>query len=255
MNHEADITNRISFKALTLLLLLLLASCSHNQNWFKIDHPGNLELVNMGYDDHEGETVRVTKAHDKVFISYLETKGPSLISVYLLEHTEVKKGETVLDMGTGSGIQAIYAAENASHVLAVDIDEKAVRNAMLNAKLHGVEDKITFRKSDLFNNVRPDEKFDVIISNIPFPWDEKTQHYWKLQERFFSDAKKHLNHGGRIYFLSGLLDNLPRTRELVEQNNLKIARMNMAFNEDKWYTPEIIIYQFEHIPESPGNKK
>ena len=253
MKTSAIKNTGIPFKAL-LPIVLLLNACNHHQDWVKVDHPGSLELINMGYDDYEGNRVRVTKAHDKIFLSYLEIKGPTFFSTYLLENTEVKEGESVLDMGTGSGIQAVYAAEKASHVLAVDIVERAVRNTMINARLHGVEDKITARKSDLFNNINPDEKFDVIISNIPFPWDEKSQQYWRLQERFFNDVGKHLNPGGRIYFLSGLLENLPHTRELVEENNLKIMRINMTFIEDEKYGYELFTYLIERSPETPGKK-
>ena len=238
----ACMNNKMIIKALLPLLLLLLTGCSHNQNWARIDHPGSLDLINMGNENFGDEVVRITKAHDKIFLSFYDIYGPSFFSTFLLENTEVKKGETVLDMGTGSGIQAIYAAENASHVLAVDITERAIKNTLLNAKRHGVEDKISVRKSDLFNNISPDEKFDVIISNIPFPWDEKSQGHWKLQERFFNDVGKHLNPDGRIYFLSGLLDNLPYTRELVEKNNLKIVKMNMVYIDNLKYQYEMFTY-------------
>lgn len=248
-------TKIIEFTLLAILLhaILLLVGCSHNQDWVKVEHPGSLELINMGYDEHEGNKVRVTRAHDKIFLSYLEINGPSFFSTYLLENTEVKQGESVLDMGTGSGIQAVYAAENASHVLAVDIVERAVRNTQINARLHGLENKITARKSDLFDNIRSDEKFDVIISNIPFPWDEKSQEHWDIQERFFRDVGQHLNPNGRIYFLSGLMDNLPRTKQLVEKNNLKIMKANMVFIEDEKYGYELIIYQIKHSQASQDN--
>jgi release factor glutamine methyltransferase len=254
MNNTKDMINRMAFKTLLVIVFLLLAGCNHHQDWVKVDHPGSLELINMGYDEHEGNPVRVTKAHDKIFLSYLEIKGPSLISTYLLENTEVKEGESVLDMGTGSGIQAIYAAKKASHVLAVDIVERSIRNTMINARLHGVEDKITARKSDLFNNIRPDEKFDVIISNIPFPKNEKTQDNWKLQERFFRDVGNHLTPDGRIYFLSGLLDNLPHTRELVEKNNLKIVKINMTYVENEKLGYELFTYLIKRAPATSSNK-
>lgn len=252
MNYTTDRMIINTFKI--LLAILVLSGCSNNQNWVKVDHPGNLELITMGYADHGEDKVRVTKAHDKIFLSLIDIKGPSFFSTYLLENTEVKEGETVLDMGTGSGIQAIYAAENASHVLAVDIEERAIRNAMINARRHGVEDKITVRKSDLFNNIMPEEKFDVIITSIPFPWDENSQGFWKLQERFFNDVGNHLNPDGRIYFLSGLLDNLPYTRELIEKNNLKIVKMSMVFIDDKKYKYEMFTYTIKRATDILGKK-
>ncbi len=87
---------------------------------------------------------------------------------YLLEES-VKKYAfgKVLDVGTGSGIQAISAAQNknVSSVLAVDIDETALEEAKKNALLNKTK-KITFKKSNLFSNVKG--KFDTIIFNPPY---------------------------------------------------------------------------------------
>jgi len=52
-------------------------------------------------------------------------------------------------------------------IIAVDINDHALALASLNAKKFGVEDKITFIKSDLFTNV-PNIKIDMCISNPPY---------------------------------------------------------------------------------------
>ena len=52
-------------------------------------------------------------------------------------------------------------------IISVDINDKALELAKSNAKKHNVEDKITFIKSDLFENV-PDIDFDMVISNPPY---------------------------------------------------------------------------------------
>ena len=56
----------------------------------------------------------------------------------------------VLDMGTGSGICAVFAARHARRVVAVDINAAAVRCAGINALLNHVEHKIDLRHGDLF---------------------------------------------------------------------------------------------------------
>ncbi|HVB14361.1 MAG TPA: 50S ribosomal protein L11 methyltransferase [Candidatus Dormibacteraeota bacterium] len=53
--------------------------------------------------------------------------------------TEVHQGDRVLDMGTGSGVNAIRAASKGVAVVAVDINPHAVDAARLNAERNGSE--------------------------------------------------------------------------------------------------------------------
>jgi len=77
------------------------------------------------------------------------------------------RGKKVLDMGTGTGIQAIYAAmAGASAVDAVDLYGSSVECAKHNVKLNKLENKINVWQSNLFSNV-PVEKYDLIIANLP----------------------------------------------------------------------------------------
>lgn len=73
---------------------------------------------------------------------------------------------TVLDLGTGCGIQALHAARFAERVVATDLSPRAVELARLNAALNGV-DSIELRAGSLFEPVAG-ERFDRIISNPPF---------------------------------------------------------------------------------------
>jgi len=72
-----------------------------------------------------------------------------------------------LDMGTGSGIGAVFAARLGYRVTAVDINPEAVRCARINALQHHLEEQIEVRLGDLFDPVRSD-RFDVVLFNPPF---------------------------------------------------------------------------------------
>lgn len=75
----------------------------------------------------------------------------------------------VIEIGVGSGIISVMLAKLITNIkiVAVDINDDALELATLNAKKFGVEDKITFIKSNLFANVT-NEHFDMCISNPPY---------------------------------------------------------------------------------------
>ena len=76
----------------------------------------------------------------------------------------VQGGETVLDVGTGTGILAIAAAKlGAINVLAIDIDERSVEISAQNMEDNRVSDVVEV------SSIRLDEvqeRFDVIVANI-----------------------------------------------------------------------------------------
>ena len=75
----------------------------------------------------------------------------------------------VLDIGTGSGCIACTIAKNTdATVLGVDISSDALRVALDNVTKLGINNRAVFRKSNLFEKVRAEEKFDMIISNPPY---------------------------------------------------------------------------------------
>ena len=56
-------------------------------------------------------------------------------------------------MGTGSGVGAVFAAQWARRVVAVDINPAAVRCARINALLNHVEDRVDVVEGDLFEPI------------------------------------------------------------------------------------------------------
>ena len=81
-----------------------------------------------------------------------------------LDARQVRADAEVLDMGTGSGVCAIFAARHARRVVAVDINPAAVHCADINARLNHVEHRIELRHGDLFAPVAG-ERFDLVVFN------------------------------------------------------------------------------------------
>jgi release factor glutamine methyltransferase len=79
----------------------------------------------------------------------------------------VRPGQRVLDLGTGSGVGAVFAARQGAQVVAVDINPAAVRCTTINALVHSLEKKIEVRQGDLFAAVA-EERFDVVLFNPPY---------------------------------------------------------------------------------------
>jgi release factor glutamine methyltransferase len=81
--------------------------------------------------DHLGTTLRVPPDVQPI------TRMSHLLGQAVLD--EVRAGDRVLDMGTGSGVNAILAARTAARVLAVDTSAAAVEAARANAAANGVD--------------------------------------------------------------------------------------------------------------------
>ncbi|WP_255953300.1 DUF7059 domain-containing protein [Streptomyces odontomachi] len=71
-----------------------------------------------------------------------------------------------LDLGTGSGIQALHASQHASRVTATDVNPRALRCAALTLALSGAP-AADLREGSLYEPVG-DETYDLIVSNPPF---------------------------------------------------------------------------------------
>jgi ribosomal protein L3 glutamine methyltransferase len=77
--------------------------------------------------------------------------------------------ESVLDLCTGSGCLAILAARHFPNAVvdAVDISQDALAVAARNVGDHGLEDRITLHRGDLFKPLG-ERRYDLIISNPPY---------------------------------------------------------------------------------------
>ena len=92
------------------------------------------------------------------------THPTTQLSIQALE-TVLRGGETVLDVGTGSGVLTIASALlGAKEIHAFDLDDIAVQSAKNNIQLNELSAKISVKENNLLKNVTIDA--DVVVANI-----------------------------------------------------------------------------------------
>lgn len=216
-------------RVIFLYLILCFSSVLHSEP-FEVVFPGNVELIYYGQEDvpFYSKPLNRVRVGDKILFVIPGVAMPSVHGAWFLENFDIYSGEDVLDLGTGSGLLGIFAAEKAHKVISTDISELAVKNAKLNVAYHGVGNIVEVRQGDLLKPLKKNEKFDVVLFNIDAPHNEETQGLWKLHERFFKNVEKHLKPNGRIYYQSSILTNIPIVQAMVEKNGFKILRLNMV---------------------------
>ena len=93
-------------------------------------------------------------------------------AVLLSGFASAKKGDKVLDMGTGTGIIPILmeAKTEAEHLTGLEIQPESADMALRSVKLNGLEDKISIVTGDIkeAKNLFPKASFQVITSNPPY---------------------------------------------------------------------------------------
>lgn len=130
--------------------------------------------------------------HPGVFFS-------SPIFVSFLQKVDFQK-KKVLDVGTGSGLLALVAAQRgAAAVAALDINPAAVEAARRNAEANGLP--LSVVESDLFDQLPP-QTFDIVLINPPYyprsPRDHAERAFfagenWAYFEKLFRQLPAYLN--------------------------------------------------------------
>ena len=103
--------------------------------------------------------ILIINTHDNVYI-------PAEDSYLLADNLEIEQGQSVLEIGTGSGIVAMYASKLTDKITVTDINFDACELARKNFEDNGIEN-IEILFGNLFEPVE-NRKFDVILFNTPY---------------------------------------------------------------------------------------
>ena len=143
---------------------------------------------------------------------------------------EVRETDRVLDMGTGSGVNAILSSK-AADVVAVDINPHAVAAARANAALNGAADRIVVVEGDLFDAV--EGRFDLVIFDPPFRWfaprdlreRNTTDEDYRTLTAFFRQVPERLTADGRILLFFGTSGDADFLDELIRESGLTVEKV------------------------------
>jgi release factor glutamine methyltransferase len=174
------------------------------------------------------------------FASYISTTG-------------VARGSAVLDLGTGSGVCAIFAARQARRVVGVDINPAAVRCAAANALLNNLAEVLEIRQGDLYGPV-DGERFDLIVFNPPFLFGTPASdldHAWRsndVAERFADGLDGHLNSGGQALILLSTWSDMTRFVAALDKRTLSLA----VVAERSYYNERMVIVRIRPVRQEPA---
>ncbi|MGX6962343.1 50S ribosomal protein L11 methyltransferase [Vagococcus xieshaowenii] len=147
------------------------------------------------------------------------THPTTFLTLHALE-SYLRGGETLLDVGTGSGILSIAAKHfGASDVYAYDLDEVAVASAQQNIDLNPVAKDVKIAPNDLLKGI--DIMADVIVANI-------LPHIILLM---IEDAWALLPEGGK-FIVSGIITEKEPT--IMEKMNEVGFQLVQKFQQQDW---------------------
>jgi ribosomal protein L11 methyltransferase len=157
------------------------------------------------YKEKPGQIVLVIDP--KMSFGTGEHQTTKLMLMFLEKY--IKGGESVLDVGSGTGVLAIAALKlGAKHSIAIDIDEWCLSNSFENAELNNVKNQIDIRQGEI-SDIK-ETGFNIVLANI------QKDILLNISDKIFSRVKP----GGKV-ILSGLLTN--------DEDDIKSAYTEIGF--------------------------
>ncbi|MDI6643828.1 MAG: class I SAM-dependent methyltransferase [Methanobacteriaceae archaeon] len=158
---------------------------------------------------------------------------PAEDTFLLADNLIIRTGDKVLEIGTGTGLVAIYASKIAKDVVATDINPWAVKCAKDNVELNQIHN-VKVRCGNLFFPLK-NQKFDLILFNTPYlpteeyeKIDDDLNAAWdggadgrKIIDLFLENVKDHLKEDGRVQLVQSSLSNVEKTVNKLEDKGFE----------------------------------
>lgn len=212
----ASLKDQIEEKGLGKISINDLDDEDYLNNWKKYFKPfkiGQNIIIKPSWEDYKEKEDDIIIDIDPGMAFGTGTHETTSLCIEALEEN-VKKGDTVFDIGCGSGILSIVSAKlGAKNLVAIDLDPACVRISKENIEKNNLSDIIEVKHGDLLDVLEGEA--DIIVANI-------------IAEAILSitgDIKDYLK-GGGIFISSGIiLDKRDRVLESLRNNGFKIEEI------------------------------
>ena len=174
---------------------------------------------------------------------------PSDDTFLLAENLVINYGDSVLEIGTGTGLVAMYASKLTDKVIATDINFNALELAEKNLKKNNINN-VELIFGNLFEPLK-NRKFDVIIFNTPYlptceeeVIDDELNFAFdggpdgrKVIDQFLNQAKNYLNNEGKVQLIQSSLSNIDKTLEKLDKSGF----ISEIVASEKFFFEEIVL--------------
>jgi len=165
--------------------------------------------------------------------------------IHLRNLGSLDTGLNILDLGSGSGIQALTCKDlGFKNILTSDINKESIKH-LKSLKLRAIE-------SNLFSKIKKSEKFDLIIFNPPYLPEDKREPKpttnttagkkgYEIIIKFLKQATNHLIKNSSILLL---FSSLSQPKVILKQAKILGYYYNLL-NKKKLFFEELYVYEFK----------
>lgn len=161
-----------------------------------------------------------------------DTYQPAEDTYFLEDHIKNEKGESALDIGSGSGYLTKSLAKSFRFVVGTDVNFKALKNQSKKP-----ENLVCCNGADALQ-----KKFDLIICNMPYLASEEISDIATdggpegivIPMEIIKSAKNCLKPRGKFLFVSSSLSNYQKLAEMTRNEGFEVgikARKKLFFEE------------------------